>query len=157
MIVFSLYLRKRVKAPNRIYLNGVGPLHIWDHTKKTLDIRHSICSHPMETGVKRDWVTGTSDPGDGSEGNRVQCELPARQVEGMSSVGPSLHQRVQRLVVSPTLSIWKGQDKILEPCVLNPVLNIICELIIPHPSPMKVPSTLECVGIKLQLKQGVNS
>ena len=45
----------------------------------------------------------------------------------------------------------------LEPCVLNSVLNVICELIIPHPSPMKVPSTLECVGIKLQLKQGVNS
>ena len=72
-------------------------------------------------------------------------------------LGPSLHQRVQRLVVSPTLSTWKGQDKILEPCVLNPVLNVICELIIPHPSPMKVPSALKCVEIKLQLKQGVNS
>ena len=75
----------------------------------------------------------------------------------VSGVGPSFHQCVKRLVVGPPLSVGKGKDEVIESRVLDPILDVICELIIPHPSPMKVPSTLECVGIKLQLKQGVNS
>ena len=51
----------------------------------------------------------------------------------------------------------EGKDEILKSSILNPILDIIRELIVPHPSSMKVFSTLKCVGIKLQLKQGVNS
>ena len=36
------------------------------------------------------------------------------------------------------------------------ILDVIRELIIPHPSSMKIFSTLKCVGIGLHLKQGVN-
>ena len=63
----SLYPLSRVKAPDRIYLNGMGPLHVWDHTKEALNVRHSICSHPMKTSIKGDRVTGTSNPGDSNE------------------------------------------------------------------------------------------
>ena len=61
------------------------------------------------------------------------------------------------LVVGLPLSVRKGKDEVLKSSILNPVLDIIRELIVPHPSSMKVSSTLKCVRIKLQLKQGVNS
>ena len=61
------------------------------------------------------------------------------------------------LVVGLPLNVRKGKDEVLESSILNLVLDIIRELIVPHPSSMKIPSTLKCVGIKLQLKQGVNS
>ena len=59
------------------------------------------------------------------------------------------------LVVGPPLSIGKGKDEVIESCVLDPILDIIRKLIIPHPSSVKVPGALKCVEIKLQLKQGV--
>ena len=43
----GLYLRPCVEAPDRIDLNGVGPLHVWDYTKKALIICHSIRGHPV--------------------------------------------------------------------------------------------------------------
>ena len=59
------------------------------------------------------------------------------------------------LVVGPPLSVGKGKDEVIKSRVLDPILDVIRELIIPHPSSVKVPGALKCVEIKLQLKQGV--
>ena len=74
----------------------------------------------------------------------------------MGGIGPPLHQCMQRLVVSMPLSIMKGKDEILEPSVLDPILHIVKEHVVPHPDPMEIPSTFKCVGIELYLKHGVN-
>ena len=43
----SLYPLSCIMAPDRVDLDGMGPLHVWDHAKKALNVRHSICSHPV--------------------------------------------------------------------------------------------------------------
>ena len=73
----------------------------------------------------------------------------------MGGIRPPLHQSMKGLVVGPPLSVGKGKDEVIESRVLDPILDVICELIIPHPSSVKVPGALKCVEIKLQLKQGV--
>ena len=78
-------------------------------------------------------------------------------MKNVGGVRPPLHQLMQRLVISLPLCIRKSKDEILESNVLDPIPHIIEELIVPHPGPMKVLSTLKCVGIKLPLKQGVSS
>lgn len=59
---------------------------------------------------------------------------------------------MKELVVGAPLGIGQSKDEVLEPRALNPVLHIVRKLVVPHPSPMKVPSTFEDVGVMLQDK-----
>ena len=43
----SLYPLSCIMASDLVDLNGMGPLHVWDHTKKALNVRHPIRSRPV--------------------------------------------------------------------------------------------------------------
>ena len=75
----------------------------------------------------------------------------------MSALRMSLHESMQRLVIGPPLGVRQSKNEVFESSILNPILDIVSKLVIPHTGSMKVPGTLECVGIKLPLKQAVNS
>ena len=69
------------------------------------------------------------------------------------TTSPSVHARANSRS-APECQV--GEDEIFEFCVLDPVLDVISELVVPHPCSMKVLSTFKSVGIKLHLEHGVN-
>ena len=61
---------------------------------------------------------------------------------------------MQGLVISLPLDVMKSKDEVLKPSDLNPILDVIQKLIIPHASTMKIFNTFESMGIQLQNKTG---
>ena len=75
----------------------------------------------------------------------------------MSTLGPSLQQSIEWLVISVPLLTREGENKIVKACVMNLSLVDIKEVVILISSSVEVSSTFESVGFKLQAKQGVES
>ena len=72
----------------------------------------------------------------------------------MGTLGPSLHQGMERLVVRTSLLAGKCENKALESGVTDPSSNEVRERVVPSPSAAEVPSSFEGVGVELRNKQG---
>ena len=70
----------------------------------------------------------------------------------MSTLGPSLLQVMEWLIVSMPFLARESENKIMEARVVNPSLNDIGKAVVPGSGTIKVYSTFESVGVKLQNK-----
>ena len=73
----------------------------------------------------------------------------------MSTLGPSLQQGMEWLIVNMPLLARESENKIMEARDVNPSLDNIREAIVPRSGTTEIFNTFKSVGIELHAKQGV--
>ena len=67
----------------------------------------------------------------------------------MGTLGPTLHESMQCLIVGASFLTRKSENEVCEACVSNPILDDLRKTVIPRPYSTEIPNTFKGLGIML--------